>query len=250
LIPATPIALLAGLVLTENPGCAVAVPARGLVVNAPNITAGVGSTGPFDLKLVNTNLTGRARFGVAADSFGLCLRGLLSAAITVVSNDAIVPDNYVSSRTTQGTKPLWLHTIRNILLTARDSKFGPQVFRIINPGEGIALDHALPAVDSATPNGLDAPVLDRPGARSLPDANSEAIPFSIARGSIRVESLQLWPGDSDPGFDRHVNRHQHLLVAPEKIGNQRAWISEERPGIKVVIRRAYTSFSPQRRFWL
>src|SRR5262249_62054939 len=46
--------LAVGVVLAATMGSAVTARAEGLVIKAPNITAAAGSTGSFDLLLVNT----------------------------------------------------------------------------------------------------------------------------------------------------------------------------------------------------
>jgi hypothetical protein len=89
------------LVLTAIPGCAVPCRAAGLVNEAPNVNATPGSSGWFDVPLVNSHPAGDARLDVAADSLGLSLVGPLSVTLTDVSNNTIAaPDTDVRSRTT------------------------------------------------------------------------------------------------------------------------------------------------------
>ncbi|MGZ3387847.1 MAG: hypothetical protein ACXVB5_23500, partial [Isosphaeraceae bacterium] len=52
-------------------GGAVPCSAGGLVIEAPNLTATPGSSGSFDLLLVNTNLTGGTSYDVSSDQFVL-----------------------------------------------------------------------------------------------------------------------------------------------------------------------------------
>src|SRR5271157_468429 len=50
-------------------GGAVPCSAGGLVIEAPNLTATAGSSGSFDLLLVNTNSPGGTSYDVAGDQF-------------------------------------------------------------------------------------------------------------------------------------------------------------------------------------
>src|SRR5262245_66647446 len=82
--PGTRLVLAASLVLTATLG--PAVPTRAdLIIKAPNLIAGPGSSGSFDVLLVNTNAPGSASYDVAADSLGLALAGPLSVTFTDVS---------------------------------------------------------------------------------------------------------------------------------------------------------------------
>src|SRR5262249_28505363 len=80
------LALSLALVLAATLGRAVPCRAEGLVMEAPTLTGLTpGSSGSFDVLLVNTNPAGGAAFDVASDSFGLSLVGPLSISFTGVS---------------------------------------------------------------------------------------------------------------------------------------------------------------------
>ena len=91
-------------------GGAVPCFAGGLVIEAPNLTATPGSSGSFDLLLMNTNPTGGASFDVSSDQFVLSLSGPLGITFTGVSiatDPVAAPYIFVSSGTTQpGGPPL------------------------------------------------------------------------------------------------------------------------------------------------
>jgi len=94
--PGFRLALAAALVLAAALGRDVPCRAAGLVIEAPNVTAPAGSSGSFDLLLVNTNPAGGASYNVAADSFELSLLGPVAVTFTDVSINTIVPYIYVS----------------------------------------------------------------------------------------------------------------------------------------------------------
>ncbi len=58
-------------------GGAVPCSAGGLMIEAPDLTATPGSSGSFDLLLVNTNSRGGAGYDVSGDQFILSLSGPL-----------------------------------------------------------------------------------------------------------------------------------------------------------------------------
>ncbi len=88
--PGFRLALAAALVLAAALGLEVPCRAAGLVIEAPYVTAPVGSSGSFDLLLVNTNPAGGASYNVAADSFELSLSGPVAVTFTDVSINTIV----------------------------------------------------------------------------------------------------------------------------------------------------------------
>ena len=95
--PGFRLALAAALVLAAALGLEVPCRAAGLVIEAPYVTAPVGSSGSFDLLLVNTNPAGGASYNVAADSFELSLSGPVAVTFTDVSiNTIVAPYIYVS----------------------------------------------------------------------------------------------------------------------------------------------------------
>jgi hypothetical protein len=174
------------LVLTATLGLAAPCRAGGLVIEAPNLTAGPGSTGAFDLLLVNTNPAGGDSFNVAADSFELSLVGPLSVTFTDVSINTIVPYIYVTSGTTQGGGPLSLDTFPNAQFTASDAEFAVPGFRTVNPGDTFGLGHVSFAVDPSTLNGTDTILISSGDSTSLSDENLNPIPFTISNGSLGV----------------------------------------------------------------
>ena len=144
------------------------------------MTAGPGSTGSFDLLLVNTNPAGGASYDVAADSIELALLGPLSATFTGVSiNTTTAPYIYVSSGTMNGGGPFSLDTFPNTQFTASDSEFAAPGFRVVSPGETFGLAHVSFAISPSSTGGTDTIQFVFPGT-SLSDINGNAIPFTTA----------------------------------------------------------------------
>jgi hypothetical protein len=180
------LALSVAMVLAAILGPAVSCCVAGLVIEAPNLGAvAPGSSGSFDLLLMNTNALGGASYDVAADSFGLSLVGPLSVTFTGVSINTVVPYIYVTSGTTQGGGPLSLGPFPNTQFTAFDSEFASPGFQTVNPGDTFGLANVAYAVSPTTPNGTDTITLVGL-ATTLSDVNGSAIPFTISNGSLRV----------------------------------------------------------------
>ncbi len=185
--PGFRLALAAALVLAAALGLEVPCRAAGLVIEAPYVTAPVGSSGSFDLLLVNTNPAGGASYNVAADSFELSLSGPVAVTFTDVSiNTIVAPYIYVVSGTTvPGGLPLSLDTFPNTQFTASDAEFGLLGFRTVNPGDTFGLAHVSFTVSPTNAVGTEDTIAIASGtATSLSDQNGNAIPFAISNGSI------------------------------------------------------------------
>ena len=183
--PGCRLALAAVLVLAACLGPALPCRAAGLVMEAPDVIAAPGSSGSFDVLLVNTNPAGGASFHVAADSLGLSLSGPLSVTFTDVSINTIVPYIYVTSATTQGGGPFSLDTFPNTQFTASDSEFASPGFRVVNPGDTFGLAHVSYAVSPTTATGTET-IAFVALSTSLSDENGNALPFATSNGSISV----------------------------------------------------------------
>jgi hypothetical protein len=171
--------------LTVAVGNGVPCRAAGLVLEAPNLAAAAGSSGSFDVLLVNTNPAGGISYDIAADSFQLTLSGPLSITFTDVSINTITPYIYVTSATTEGGGPLSLDTFPNTQFTASDSEFAASGFRPVDPDTTFGLAHVSYAVSPTSPFGTDT-IAFGSLATSLSDEAGNAIPFTISNGSISV----------------------------------------------------------------
>jgi hypothetical protein len=179
MFPGCRLALAAVLVLAASLGPALPCRAAGLVMEVPFLTGPPGSSGSFDVLLVNTNPAGGASYDVAADSIELALLGPLSATFTGVSINTIVPYIYVTSATTQGGGPFSFDTFPNTQFKASDSEFAAPGFRTVNPGDVFGLAHVTFAISPSSTGGTDTVTFVFPGT-SLSDINGNAIPFTTA----------------------------------------------------------------------
>jgi hypothetical protein len=177
------------MVLAATLGPAVPGRAAGLVIQAPHVVAAPGSSGSFDVLLVNTNPAGGASHDVAADTLGLSLVGPLSLTFTGVSIDTVAaPYIYVTSGTTAGGGPLSLDTFPNTQFTASDSEFAAPGFRTVNPGDVFGLAHVSFAISPSSPLGTDTIAFVSP-TTSLSDQNGNIIPVSLVSGSISTSAI-------------------------------------------------------------
>jgi hypothetical protein len=180
--------LSVALALTVTVGHAVPCRAAGLVIEAPDLTAASGSSGSFDVLLVNTNPAGGISYHIAADSFQLSLSSSAPHdTFTDVSINTITPYIYVTSGTTEGGGPLSLDTFPNTQFTASDSEFADSGFRTVDPGDTFGLAHVSYAL---SPEHAQFDFMSFGSlATSLSDEDGNAIPFTISNGGIQVEPV-------------------------------------------------------------
>ena len=174
-------------------GGAMPCSAGGLVIEAPSLMATPGSSGSFDLLLMNTNLTGGTSYDVSSDQFVLSLSGPLGITFTGVSiatDPVAAPYIFVSSGTTQpGGPSLSYDNFPNTTFTGADSEFALPGFRTVNPGETFGLAHVSYAVSSSTPNGIDTITIAPSPVSLLTDLAGNPISFGITNGSITVGAV-------------------------------------------------------------
>ena len=124
---------LAGLlliVLAMSLGLGGSCRAAGLVIEAPNLAVAPGTSGSFDVLLIDTDPSGTPGYGVAGDSLELTLTGSAGIAFTNVTINTIVPYIYtVSATTLPGSDPLNFGiTFPNSGFTVADADGGRPVF--------------------------------------------------------------------------------------------------------------------------
>jgi len=170
------------------------VPCRGggLVIEAPNLTSvAPGSSGSFDVSLVNTNALGGASYDVAGDSLDLMLTGSAGFAFTDVTINTSVPYIYtVSATTLPGSVPLDFGiTFPNTAFTVADSDGANPFFQTVNPGDQFGLAHVLYTVDPTASGTTTITIADLNVGTSLSDINLNPIPFTAMNGSISTTSI-------------------------------------------------------------
>jgi hypothetical protein len=183
------LALLILLAITLGP--AVPCRASGLVIEAPNLTVPAGSSGSFDVLLMNTNAAGGATFSVAGDSLDLALSGPAGVTFTDVTISTIVPYIYaVSATTLPGSDPLNFGiSFPNTGFTVSDSDGANPFFQTVNPGEVFGLASVSYTV-SPTFSGVDMLTFASLNVgTSLSDINGNLIPFTAMNGSITISSI-------------------------------------------------------------
>jgi hypothetical protein len=181
--------LLVGLAI--HIGLAVTCRADGLVIEAPSLTVAPGSSGAFDVLLVNTNAVGGASYGVSLDSLELALSGSAGVAFTDVTINTIVPYIYtVSATTLPGSDPLNFGiAFPNGGFTVSDSDGGSPFFQTVNPGDAFGLANVSYTV-STTFSGTDTiTIASLNVGTSLSDINGNAIAFMAMNGSISTTSI-------------------------------------------------------------
>ena len=114
--------------------CATPCLAGGLMIEAPDLTVTPGSSGSFDVLLVNTNPTGGDSYNIAADQFMLTVSGPLDIQFTSESiNTVSAPYIFVQSAGSvfDQTSPY--------RFTAADTEFASLGYRAVNPGDTYGL---------------------------------------------------------------------------------------------------------------
>jgi len=181
------------VVLAAIVGGAVPCSAGGLAIEAPNLTATPGSSGSFDLLLMNTNLTGGTSYDVSSDQFVLLLSappGITFTGVSIATDPLAAPYIFVSSGTTQpGGPPLSTDTFPNTTFTGADAEFASPYYRTVNPGQTFGLAHVSYAVSSDTPLLIFTITILPSPTSLLTDLAGNPIAFGIANGSIAVGTV-------------------------------------------------------------
>ena len=111
---------------------------RDLVIQAPNLSVTPGSSGTFDVLLLNTNSSGGDSFNVAGDTIQLSLTGPLDVAFTDVTiGTTAAPYIYVTSGTGGGPLSFDIpeHAVHGLRLRVRQSGLQDvQSRRYVRPG--------------------------------------------------------------------------------------------------------------------
>lgn len=182
--------LLGGLlivVLAMGVGPAATCRAAGLVIEAPTLTSvAPGSSGSFDVLLIDTDPSGSPGYNVAGDSLELTLSGSAGFSFTNVTINTSVPYIYsVSATTLPGSNPLNFGiTFPNTDFAVADSDGASPFFQTVNPGDVFGLANVSYAVDS-TASGTDTIMIASLNVgTSLSDINGNLILFTAVNGSI------------------------------------------------------------------
>ena len=171
----------------------VASPCRagGLVIEAPNLTVTPGSSGSFDVLLVNTNAAGGASYGVSLDGLDLALSGPAGVSFTDVTINTTVPYIYSTSSTTlPGSDPLDFGiAFPNTGFTVADADGASPFFQTVNPGDQFGLANVSYSVSPSFSGADTIAIASLNVGTSLSDINGNPIPFTAMNGSIATSSI-------------------------------------------------------------
>jgi len=173
-------------VLALSLGRAIPCRAGGLVIEAPNLAVTPGSSGSFDVLLVDTDSSGSPGYNVAGDSVELTLSGSPGFTFTGATINTIAPYIYVQSTDANLGVPLSLNTFPNTDFIASDAEFASPFYRTVNPGDVFGLANVSYAVDP-TASGTATITIANPNVdTSLSDINGNLIPFTAVNGSLSI----------------------------------------------------------------
>ncbi len=180
-----PLAL--ALVLVASLWNVAACRASGLVIEAPNLVAAPGTSGSFDVLLVDTDPAGTAGYNVAGDSLQLVLSGTAVQFTNATINTVSAP--YIFTKSVDGDFgfPLFTNTLpATVLMTsdAGDVAGGYPGYTTVNPGETFGLANVSFTVSPTFSSPESITFVLTSGATSLSDRDGVPIPFTALNGSI------------------------------------------------------------------
>ena len=198
------------LILIASQGAITPCLAAGLVIEALNFSVLPGSSGSFDVLLVNTNASGGTSYDVAADSLDISLSGPTGFAITDVNMST--SNNYIFAESIDANFGLPLATIASpTSFTSNDAGDvvnGYPGYQVVNPGQTYGLAH-VDYTTSTTASGLVTIAFNNIGVgTSLSDPNGNPLPFTTLN-SVVPRAL-----GADPGCHGCVDRPRGAGMAP------------------------------------
>lgn len=185
--PLRPLTRLAAALLILH---AAAAARAGLVIEvANNVTATPGSTGSFDVLLIDNDSSQGPTYHVAGDSFRLALTGIAGVQFTSATIATTTPYIYVTSGTTVAPpSPLSFDTFPNTSFTASDAEFASPLYRAVGPGSTFGLAHVTYTVAAGASGVGSLSFQDVGGATSLSDELGNALAFTTRGGTFTVNA--------------------------------------------------------------
>jgi PEP-CTERM motif len=179
------------LVLTVSMGHVAPCRAEGLVVQAPNINALPGTSGTFDVLLINNGAMGQ---DIAGDSLVIQLSG--SAGNTIQFTNATIntvsaPYIFAQSLDANLGVPLFTNTLPDVVLMASDTGdpvSGYPGFTTVNPTQMFGLANVSYTVSSSATLGTSDAItfVLANNATMLSDPSTAGVAFTAQNGSIHV----------------------------------------------------------------
>jgi hypothetical protein len=194
--------LVLALVLAANLCNVAPCRATGLVIEAPTVIAAPGTSGSFDILLVDTDPAGTAGYNVAGDSLQLVLSGSAVQFTNATINTVSAP--YIFTQSVDGNYgfPLFTNTLpATVLMTsdAGDIVAGYPGYTTVNPGETFGLANVSFTVSPTFTSRESITFVLTNGATSLSDPNGVAIPFTVLNGLISPTTVIPEPSSLTQG---------------------------------------------------
>jgi hypothetical protein len=222
------VALTLGIVAALGP--AEPCRAAGLVISAPAITTGAGSSGSFLVAITDTDPTGSTPYNVAGDSFELTLSGPAAITFTDATTATDVspyntPYIYAASTDNQYGFPLYLPpnpfpTTDFIAADSYVSNSSPG-YTMLNPGDTYALALVSYSVSGTAPAGSMDTIGFVAANTMLTDNNLDVIPSATMSGSITIASV--------PEPSTWALAMIAIAVGPLVFGSHRKFLGTNRP---------------------
>ena len=184
------LALLLAVFLAISFGPVASCRAGGLVIQLPTLTSvAPGSSGSFDVLLMDTDPAGTMGYNVAEDNFELTLTGAAGFTFTNATINTSITYIFAQSTDAASGLPLSTSTFPNTDFIASDTENAPpNYYRTVNPGDVFGLANVSYSVASNA-SGTDALTIANVGiASTLTDINGNIIPFTVTDGAISTFS--------------------------------------------------------------
>ncbi len=184
------LALVLVLIVTACLGTVTPCRAEGLVIEAPNLTGVLpGSTGSFDILLLNSNSAGGASFNVASDNLAVSISGPAGVTITNVTTSTVATYIFEQSIDTNFGLPFASINSPPTSFSANDAgdvAAGYPGFQVVAPGQTYGLALVTYMISSTAPAGaVDTISIDSINAgTSLSDDQGNLLSFTPMNGSI------------------------------------------------------------------
>ncbi len=191
------LALVLVLIVTACLGTVTPCQAEGLVIEAPNLTGVLpGSTGSFDILLLNTNSAGGASFNVASDNLAVSISGSAGITITNVTTSTVATYIFEQSIDTNFGLPFASINSPPTSFSANDAgdvAAGYPGFQVVAPGQTYGLALVSYMISSTAPSGVvDTISINSINAgTSLSDDQGNLLSFTPMNGSISLLSSSV-----------------------------------------------------------
>ncbi len=204
--------LVAGVAVSL--GTASPCRAAGLVIEAPTLTGvAPGSSGSFDVLLIDTDPTGTAGYNVSGNSLELTLSGPAGFTFTDATVNTSVHYIYVQSTDVNLGVPFSANTFPNTDFVGGDAEFASPFFRMVNPGDIFGLAHVSYTVPHRVRHGNDHD--PEPECRHV-FVGHQRHPDPV-HGGERLDLDDPRARDMDSGRNRRLDRPGRILAVPEHV---------------------------------